>query len=298
MKGHLATIFPPLSRISLPVSRDQAYLLFIILNQAVLGLETYLAHSLNGSIRWREWIPIWYGPLACILLVTAFVLAKRRPRLSRGLALFALAGSIVVGVLGTTFHFVRAIRPQAPLGERLSLELLVWGPSVIAPPAFVLVGVLGLVALCSEQGRDAGALGQTTCQIRFLSKDRLYFFLASLGVLIAAVSSALDHMRGGFENPWLWVPTLSGVFGVAVALTLGLMPRHGRADLTVYALSMGLLLAVGPLGLLLHVLHNLGAGQAIVLERFLRGAPTLAPLVFANQGLLGLLALLDPVAGE
>jgi len=32
----------------------------------------------------------------------------------------------------------------------------------------------------------------------------------------------------------------------------------------------------------------------VVGERFLRGAPFLAPMLFANMGTLGLIALLDP----
>ena len=105
-------------------------------------------------------------------------------------------------------------------------------------------------------------------------------------------------MRGGFENPWLWVPTLSGLFGVTVAFLLGLMTNPTRGDLAVFSLAMGLLLVAGPLGLLLHILHDLGAGNALVVERFLRGAPVLAPMVFANMGLLGLIALLDPRPGK
>ena len=45
--------------------------------------------------------------------------------------------------------------------------------------------------------------------------------------------------------------------------------------------AMLLLIAVGGIG-------------AVVVERFLRGAPVLASLLFANVGLLGLLVLLDP----
>lgn len=36
-----------------------------------------------------------------------------------------------------------------------------------------------------------------------LSKSRLYFLLASFGVLIATVSSVIDHVRTDFSNPWL-----------------------------------------------------------------------------------------------
>jgi hypothetical protein len=37
------------------------------------------------------------------------------------------------------------------------------------------------------------------------------------------------------------------------------------------------------------------AGQAAFIpERFLRGAPIMAPMLFANMGMIGLIVLLDP----
>ena len=293
MQGHLTTIAPFLRKLRIPVSRDQAFLLYVVLNELIMGLETYLAHNLNGTIRFNEWIPIVCGPLFGVLLLIAFVLGRRKPALAVWLATVALVGSLVVGVLGTYFHVVRAIRPFAAPGQRITLELLVWGAPAFAPPTFILVGVLGLVALSAESG-GAGAFGKVLWRSLPLRKDQAYFFLASLGVLIALVSSVFDHMRGGFTNPWLWVPALSGAFAAVVAFVIGLFPAPNRADLTVYAAAMGLLLVVGPLGLVLHVLFDLGVGSAIILERFLRGAPILAPMVFANMGLLGILALLDP----
>jgi hypothetical protein len=58
---------------------------------------------------------------------------------------------------------------------------------------------------------------------------------------------------------------------------------------------MALLVAVGVVGLLLHVRVDLTAENTIVIERFLRGAPPLAPLLFADMGMIGLVVLLDPV---
>lgn len=294
MKGHLVTIAPWLGRVRAPVSRDQAYLLFVVLNELLMGLETYLAHNLNGTIRFNEWIPVVCGPLFGVMLLVAFFLARRKPSLALWLAVAALIGSIVVGVLGTYFHVVRAIRPFAAPGQRITLSLLVWGAPAFAPPTFALVGVLGLVALSAESG-GAGAFAKVLWRSSLLRKDQAYFFLASMGVLIALVSSVFDHMRGGFTNPWLWIPTLSGAFAAIVAFAIGVFPTPNRADLTVYAAAMGLLLVVGPLGLVLHVRFDLGVGGTIILERFLRGAPILAPMVFANMGLLGILALLDPL---
>jgi hypothetical protein len=48
------------------------------------------------------------------------------------------------------------------------------------------------------------------------------------------------------------------------------------------------------LGLWLHVREDLTSEGVIVGERFVRGAPFLAPLLFADMGLFGLAALLDP----
>ncbi len=81
---------------------------------------------------------------------------------------------------------------------------------------------------------------------------------------------------------------------MVTALVLAILKHPKRGDLTVYTAVMGLLLGVGPLGLLLHVLHDLGPGSGVTIERFLRGAPVLAPMVFANMALMGLIVLLDP----
>jgi len=293
MKGHLVTVAPLLAKLRLPLTRDLAFILFVVLNEVIMGLETYLAHVLNGTLRWNEWIPVIGGPLMGAALLLSLALARRKPDVARWLAALSLTSSAVIGILGTYFHFVRATRPFAAPGERVTLALLVWGAPLLAPLTFVLVAVLGLIAL-SRDADSPGALGQPLFHQLPVSKDHAYFLLASSGALIATVSSIFDHLRGGFENPWLWVPTLTGIFATVVAFMLGVLTRPNRADLTTYSAAMGILLIVGPLGVVLHMLFDLGVGGAIVIERFLRGAPVLAPMVFANMGLLGLLALLDP----
>ncbi len=61
---------------------------------------------------------------------------------------------------------------------------------------------------------------------------------------------------------------------------------------------MVLLIVVGVIGFVLHVQFDLTAQNAIVPERFLRGAPFLAPMLFANMGLVGLITLMDPVEAD
>jgi hypothetical protein len=126
------------------------------------------------------------------------------------------------------------------------------------------------------------------------SKTRAYFFIVSIGLLATTISSVLDHARINLESPWVWIPTVAGVFAVAVTAALGFIARPSRNDLIMYAVTMVLMCLVGGVGFGLHVNTNLVANGSILMERFVRGSPFLAPLVFANWGLIGLVALLDP----
>ena len=282
MNGDIAILFPGLRRIRwdrqwYAIGRDEAYLLFIVLNELLLGVETTLAHISNGTLRPYEWVPILGSPVMGLGLIAAFVGRRRGWRGAVPLALAMLSCSIVVGVLGTYLHLSQSLRPFAPSGQRVTLALVIWGLPSLAPPSFALVGLLGFVSLT---------------RLEEAKKSHLYYLLSSVGVAIATVSSVFDHIRTGFTNPWLWVPTIAGTFGLIAAFTVGVIRRRGRADLTTFAVAMAAQLIVGPLGSLLHLTHDLGVGGTVVVERLLRNAPVLAPLVFANMGLMGLLALL------
>jgi hypothetical protein len=295
--GQLATIFPPLQRTRrLPLSRDQLMLLMAATNEIFLGIDTYLAHSISGTIRPYEWIPIIFGPIAGALLLLAGLIALRRRPLATVIASVTLLASIGVGLLGAYFHWARAILPSGPPGQQVTVTLLVWAPPILAPLTFALVGLLGISAAWIEDPVDSGVLSLLMGRhIRLpYSKTRAYFFMVGLGTLATVVSSVLDHARTNFENPWLWVPTVAGVFGTAVALMLGALDRPTRADLITFVATMLLLIAVGVVGALLHVSFDLIAEGTVVVERFIRGAPFLAPLLFSNMGTLGLIVLLDP----
>lgn len=280
----------------LPLSRDQLMLLMAAVNEIFLGLDTYLAHSVSGTIVPREWIPIGFGFAAGTLLLGAGLLAVRYRSAASLLATLTLLASIVVGVLGAYYHLWRAALPDALPGQRLTLDLLVWAPPVMGPLAFAMVGVLGISAAWIESPSGSGTLvlfGTRRLRLPY-SKTRAYFFIVGMGILAALVSSVLDHARTGFTEPGLWLATAVGIFGMVVAVTMGAIEQPSRVDQMTYIAAMLLLLLVGPLGTFFHVEADLVAGHTIVLERFIRGAPFLAPLLYTNMGLLGLLALLDP----
>ncbi|MCI0643387.1 MAG: hypothetical protein L0346_00690 [Chloroflexi bacterium] len=294
---HLVTVFPPAQRIRrFPLSRDQLMLLMAATNEIFLGIDIYFAHSISGTIVPDEWIPIIFGPIAGGLLLLAGLIALRQRPLATVLATIVFLGSIAVGLLGAYFHLIRAILPYAPAGERVSINLLVWAPPILGPLMFALVGILGISAAWVEDPPDSGILvllGGWRMQLPY-SKTQAYFFMIGTGTLATVISSVLDHARTHFEDPWLWLPTAIGIFGAVVAVTLGAIDRPTRADLITYMATMFLLIAVGLVGTVLHVNANLIAEGTIVGERFIRGAPFLAPLLFANMGMLGLIVLLDP----
>ena len=271
-------------------------LLMAAVNEIFLGVDIYLAHSISGTITPREWIPIVFGPIAGVLLLVAGLIALKQRPLATVIANGVFVASIVVGLLGAYFHVVRAILPTAPAGERVSVDLLVWAPPILGPLTFSLVGWLGISAAWIEEPADSGTLRLLAgAHLRLpYSKTRAYFFIVGLGTLATVISSVLDHARTGFVNPWLWVPTIAGVFGTTVAVTLAALDQPTRADLMTYTAAMLLLIGVGVVGALLHVRDDLTAGGVFLTERFIRGAPMLAPLLFANMGTLGLITLLDP----
>lgn len=291
----LAMIAPIVRRIRLPLTRDGVMLMLMAVTMFFLGIDTYLAHLISGTIVLREWIPILFGPLAGVLLLVAGVIARRKRMAANILATVVFLACIVVGLLGSYYHIVRAILPYAPAGEKLTLSMLVWAPPLLGPITFALAGITGLSAAWQEEFPGSGILllpGGKRLHMPF-SKTRAYFFLVAMWSISTLLSAILDHARSNFTNPFVWIPTVAGVFATAVILTLGYLDRPVRADYITYGITMGVLIVVGLVGFGLHVSHNLVNNNTFVFERFIRGAPILAPTLFAYVGMLGMAVLLD-----
>jgi len=292
----LAEAIPAVRRWRIPYSRDQMFMLMAAFNELMLAVEIYLAHSISGSLVGSEWIPVIFGPIAALLLALAGLISLRNRPLAIWLAIPTLLASILVGVAGAYFHMARAFQPFAAAGQQVNISLAVWAPPLLAPLTFALVGLIGLSAIWIESPVDSGNLvlmGNRTLLYPF-SKTRGYFFLVSMGMLATLISSVLDHARTNFSNPWLWIPTAAGVLGTVMPLLIGLYRKPTRADIWGYMTAMLLIIVVGTVGAALHILSDLAMDNGIILERFIRGAPILAPLLFADIATLGLLVLMDP----
>lgn len=293
---YLAEVFPFLRKIRIPFDRDQIMLLMVAVNQIFLGLDIFLAHSNDGIIKPYEWIPVAFGPVAGTSLVIAGIIAFRNRTLANIFASLTFLLSILVGLLGTYFHLERALLPFAAAGERVTTSLLIWGPPLLCPITYVLIGVIGLSAAWIETPVDSGLLrlfGNRQTQMP-TNKTQIYFFLVGMFMLVTVLNSVFDHARVHFENIWLWLPTLVGVYATVVTVVLGFYDRLRKIDLYIFISAMGLMVVVGLIGFVLHVERNLGGQGAILIERFLRGAPILVPLLFCNMAMLGGVILLDP----
>jgi hypothetical protein len=277
----------------LPLGRDQLMLLLAAVSEALAGLDAWLAHRAGGMIRGSEWIPAIFGPLAGATLLVAGLIAMRRRTLASLLATAVFAASIVVGCLGAWLHLQRAILTTGPPGQRVALDLFFWAPPVLGPLAFAFIGIFGTSAAWVEAPPGSGRLrlpGGLRLQLPY-PKTNAYFYITGTGILIALVSSVLDHAGTGFEDAWLWLPTAGGTFGVVVATTLGMVERPTAADLWTYVGAMVLLIVIGAGGAVLHLRADLGPSGQVIPERLLEGAPLMAPLLFSNMGLVGLVAL-------
>ena len=90
----------------LPVTRGQIMMLMVAVNLLFLGLDIYLAHGMNGTIRPYEWIPIIFGPAAGVVLLVAHLLVRSVvPR--------QWASADIIA-----FHLVRSLQPRTTVAPR------------------------------------------------------------------------------------------------------------------------------------------------------------------------------------
>ena len=162
---------------------------------------------------------------------------------------------------------------------------------------FVLIGILGISAAWIERPADSGKLrllSQRTVQMPY-NKTRAYMLITAIFILATLIEQcsrscafsfcqSLGVAAGGGGAIWIRDLHVPGHGEGSEARR-----HHGACSGDAASDSGGRLI-----GLVLHVESDLTAGGQIVVERFLRGSPLMAPLLFCNVGLMGLLALLEP----
>ena len=178
--------------------------------------------------------------------------------------------AVVVGLAGVILH----------LDSRFFYERTIRSLTYAAPFAAPLAYTgLGLLLIANRMVKpDAPEWPQ-------------WVLLLALGGFIGNfIFSLTDHAQNGFFNPVEWVPVVTS----ACAVGFLLVPFVTRVDvpyLRLCAVVLGAQALVGILGFGLHAAADLRQPGATLFERILSGAPPMAPLLFPNLVVLGLIGL-------
>ncbi|MFZ1080512.1 MAG: hypothetical protein WAO19_01145 [Candidatus Kryptoniota bacterium] len=276
-----------LARIKLPMEKNRLLLMLVGVNFIFTGLDVTLAHAVNAFIPVYEWIPILYAPLGAI---SSFVIAlKSKP--AKSLALIHISLMVIgvsVGILGTAFHANQALNP---LGQ-LTWIWLTFASPILAPLAFAGISLVGLYGVVEEVEGQPGMLmvpGLGTFKAP-ISRDRHFLWLVGLGFASSALTSVIDHGQYGYTFYKL-IPIVYGLFSTGVVITLAVSKSWSRGDEVTYFWTMIAAVVVGLLGFAFHLSGDLGDTGQFSLERILVFAPILAPLLYCDLGILGLIVV-------
>lgn len=276
-----------LAKLKLPMEKNRLLLMLVGVNFLFTGLDVILAHMVNDFRPIYEWIPVVYFPFATL---TSFVLALKS-KTNKVLALshiFIMIIGVIVGVLGTAFHANEALNP---LGQ-LTWIWLTFASPVMAPLAFAGIALVGLYAALEEVKEQPGMLKVPGVGIfkAPISRDKHFLWLVGFGFAASAITSIIDHGQYGYSIYKL-IPIVYGLFATGVVLTLAISKEWTTADELTYFWTMIMGIVVGVLGFGFHLSGDLGGTGQISLERILVFAPILAPLLYADLGILGLIVV-------
>ena len=245
---------------------------FVVFNFAALAGDIYLAHSTNDFRRQTEYVPLYFSAAAPALLVAGLLARERwgHPAVWRDLGHLVGWLAIVIGLAGVVLHL------DSRFFYDRTIKSLTYAAPFAAPLAYTGLGLLLVL------NRMVAA--------RTVEWAYWVLLLALGGFAGNFVFSLTDHATNGFFRPVEWLPVASSAFAVSF-LVVPFFVRVGRRYL---ALSAGVLAAqalVGVFGFLLHAAADLRGPSPSSFENVVHGAPPLAPLLFPNLVLLGLVAL-------
>ncbi len=279
-----------LANLKLPMEKNRLLLLFVGINLMFTGIDVALAHSINDFIPVYEWIPVFYFPFGAITcLIVAF---QSKPKTWAVVThIFLMSIGIIVGILGTSFHANAVLNPAG----YLTWSWVVFGSPILAPLAFAGISLLGLYGVTEEVASEPGMLSIPGLGVfkAPISRDRHFLWLVGLGFAASTITSIIDHAQYGYTFYKL-IAIIFGLFASSVVISLAVSKNWSKGDETVYFWTMITSVVVGLLGFGFHLSADLAGTGNLSLERILAFAPVLAPLLFSDLGLLGLLIVAQP----
>jgi len=243
---------------------------FAILNVGFLTFDIYLAHSVNQFRNQAEYIPLVFSATAPLLLIFAFTMRYRWPAVWKDLGYLVGWAAVLVGLTGVILHL------ESHFFYERTLQSLTYSAPFAAPLAYTGLGFL----LIMNRMVDAETLEWAQ-----------WVLLLALGGFVGNfVFSLADHAGNGFFNPLEWVPVVASAIAVGF-LTVPLVMRVSRPYIDLCGAILLLEAGVGLWGFVLHAEGNLRGPSVHAFDNFIYGAPPMAPLLFPNLMVLGIIAL-------
>jgi hypothetical protein len=244
--------------------------LFAILNIGFLTFDIYLAHSVNQFRKEAEYIPLFFSATAPLILIFGLLVRSRWLAVWRDLGYFVGWAAVLVGLIGVILHL------ESHFFYERTLRSLTYSAPFAAPLAYTGLGFL----LVMNRMVDA----ETTEWAQWV-------LLLTLGGFVGNfVFTLTDHAGNGFFNPLEWVPVVASALAVGF-LSVPLFMRVPRPYIDVCGVILLLEAGVGIWGFVLHAAGNLRGPSVHAFDNFIYGAPPLAPLLFPNLVVLGMIAL-------
>jgi hypothetical protein len=242
---------------------------FVILNIGFLTFDIYLAHSVNQFRNQAEYIPLLFSASSPVVLIVGLTM-RYRPLVWKLLGYVVGWAAVLVGLTGVILHL------QSRFFLERTLRSLTYSAPFAAPLAYTGLGFL----LIMNRMVDA----ETVEWAEWVLCMALGGFVGNF------VFSLADHAANGFFNPLEWVPVVMSAIGVGF-LTVPLLMQVTRRYVDLCAAILLLEAGVGLWGFVLHATANLQGPSVHAFDNFVYGAPPMAPLLFPNLMVLGIIGL-------
>ena len=244
--------------------------IFVILNIGFLAFDIFLAHSVNQFHKRAEWIPFFFSLTAPPLLIIGLTQRTKHQVAWQVLGYLVGWGAILVGMAGVILHL------ESHFFYEHTLRSLTYSAPFAAPLSYTGLGFL----LVMNRMVD----GKTVEWARWVLLFTLGGFLGNF------VFSLTDHAQNGFFFSVEWVPVAASAIAVGF-LTTPLLVRVSRWFMDICAAVLVLEALVGLWGFVLHAMGNLRGPSVHAFDNFIYGAPPMAPLLFPNLMILGIIGL-------
>ncbi len=245
---------------------------FVLANLAALSLDVYVAHSLNQFRDEAEYVPVYFSLAAPGVLAVGTVAGRWR----RGCVVWRDLGYLVgwlavaVGLVGMILHL------NSRWFYERTLESLVYAAPFAAPLSYAGLGLLLVMNRMVDQHSQEWPL---------------WVLMMALGGFAGNfVFTLTDHAQNGFFHRSEWIPVVSSAFAVGV-LAAPLLTAIGRRYLWLCAVVLVVQAVVGVFGFFLHVKADIEGPEATLFDKFVQGAPPMAPLLFADLVVLAAIGL-------